>query len=88
MTDGGSLDEGDVDGDGVPDEVVVNWSLKGVDSLARTFKVVPTSDVFYYSGTKIVNYPYDNNIRMSSINKASAIASPGSLKFAGFSPVL
>jgi len=53
--------------------------------LGSAFKIVPTSDVFYYSGNQ-VNLPYDSSIRASRINNLSAYTLP--LSFAAtYSPL-
>lgn len=56
----------DLDGDDVFNEVKVNWSLAWYYS-GIPFKLVPTPDVFYYSGMR-VNEPYDSTIRAKRIN--------------------
>ena len=64
----------DLDGDAVYDEVKVNrslvWYYAGIP-----FKLIPTPDVFYYSGSQ-VNYPYDSTIRASTINNLVSYTLP------------
>ncbi len=75
----------DFDGDGVYDEVKVNWSIAGYLA-GIPFKLIPTPNVFYYDGMR-VNLPYDSTIRSSRINNTSFRFLP--LTFGGnsFSPL-
>lgn len=69
----------DIDGDWIVDETMVNRKLQWNKS-AASFVILPTANIFYYSGM-LVNYPYDNAIRASTIDHFVAI------DFDRFSPI-
>ncbi len=56
----------DPDGDGIYDDLAVNWSLAGLYQ-GEQFKILPTVGVFYYNGMQI-DAPNDTIMRESWIN--------------------
>lgn len=70
----------DTDGDGITDEILVSRKMLWTYLGSAPFTILPSINVFYYSGM-IVNYPYDNAIRASTIAPALGI------NFTSFSPI-
>jgi hypothetical protein len=62
----------DADGDGVADEPMINRSLAGMYNANDYFKIIPTINIFYYSGMQI-NTDYDTALRESLINATATL---------------
>lgn len=63
-------DSTDADGDTINDDIVSNWSFKGINTpLSESFSVIPTIAVDYNQSIPI--YEFENAIRETHINHVS-----------------
>lgn len=63
-------DTTDADGDTIKDDIISNWSFKGVNTpLNEPFSIIPTITVDYNQQVPI--YEFENAIRESHINNVS-----------------
>ncbi|MFZ2150875.1 MAG: hypothetical protein WAZ12_03865 [Candidatus Absconditicoccaceae bacterium] len=62
----------DPDEDGLYDDIIVDWSLKGYHN-GNQFLIMPNESVSYYGDENVVNTDQDTTIRKSNINNSSGI---------------